>query len=67
MAQNRNGSEPFVACGEKGQKGMWGMELWGKSDWVCGRKVSLEKQCGDDTDCQLEYYCVIMENIQKRN
>ena len=39
MAQNHNGSEPFVACGEKGQKGMWGMELWGKSNWVCGRLV----------------------------
>ena len=36
MAQNHNGSEPFVACGEKGQKGMWGMELWGKSNRVLG-------------------------------
>jgi len=43
MAQNRNGSEPLVVCEEKGQKAMCGMELWGKSDWVCGRKVSLEK------------------------
>ncbi len=25
MAQNHNGSEPFVACGEKGQKVMWSM------------------------------------------
>ena len=32
MAQNRNGSEPFVACVEKGQEVMWGMELWGKSN-----------------------------------
>ena len=39
MAQNRNGSEPFVVCGEKERKAMRGMELWGKSDWVCGRLV----------------------------
>ena len=31
MAQNRNGSEPFVVCGEKGQKGMWGIELCEKA------------------------------------
>ena len=31
MAQNRNGSEPLVVCWEKGQKGMQGMELWGKA------------------------------------
>ena len=31
MAQNRNGSEPFVVCGEKERKAMRGMELWGKA------------------------------------
>lgn len=31
MAQNRNGSEPLVVCGEKCRKAMWGMELWGKA------------------------------------
>ena len=31
MAQNRNGSEPFVVCGGKEQKGMWGIELWEKA------------------------------------
>ena len=31
MAQNRNGSEPLVVCGGKEQKGMQGMELWGKA------------------------------------
>ena len=30
MAQNRNGSEPLVVCGEKWQKAMWDMELWEK-------------------------------------
>ena len=39
MAQNHNGSEPFVACGEKGQKGMWGMELWGKSNRILKLKI----------------------------
>jgi len=43
MAQNRNGSEPFVVCGKKGQKVMWSMGVWGKSNRVWGRKVSLEK------------------------
>ena len=43
MAQNRNGSEPFVVCGGKEQKGMWGMELWGKSNRFWHRKVGLEK------------------------
>ena len=43
MAQYRNGSEPLVVCGEKGKNAMQGMELWGKSDWFWGRKVSLEK------------------------
>jgi len=31
MAQNRNGSEPLVVCGEKGQKVMWA--------WSCGEKA----------------------------
>ena len=43
MAQNRNGSEPFVVCGEKEQKTMRGMELWRKSNWFLRRKLSLKK------------------------
>ena len=39
MTQNRNGPEPFVVCGGKEQKGMWGMELWGKSDWFWGESL----------------------------
>ena len=51
MAQNHNGSEPFVACGEKGQKGMWGMELWEKSDCFWHRKFGLRKRRKDGIDC----------------
>ena len=51
MAQNHNGSEPFVACGEKGQKGMWGMELWGKSNRFWHRKFGLRKRRKDGIDC----------------
>ena len=42
MTQNRNGPEPFVVCGGKEQKGMWGMELWGKAIGF-GEKVWFEK------------------------
>ena len=51
MAQNHNGSEPFAVCGEKAQKGMWGMELWGKSDWFWHRKFGLRKRRKDGIDC----------------
>lgn len=30
MAQNRNGSEPFVVCGEKGEESHAGHEVVGK-------------------------------------
>ena len=51
MAQNRNGSEPFAVFGEKRQKVMWGMELWGKSDWFWHRKFGLGKRRKDGIDC----------------
>ena len=39
MAQNHNGSEPLLVCREKRRKGMWGMELWGGSDWFWGERL----------------------------
>ena len=44
MAQNRNGSGPLVVWRGKGQKVMWGMELWGKRNRGWGRKVSLDRE-----------------------
>ncbi|MBR4084318.1 MAG: hypothetical protein IKK33_08570 [Lachnospiraceae bacterium] len=51
MAQNRNGSEPLVVCGEKGQKVMWSMGVWGKSGWFWHRKFGLRKRRKDGIDC----------------
>ena len=55
MAQNRNGSEPFVVCGEKGQKVMWSMGGVGKKQSVLAQKGWFGKRRKDGIDCQYEW------------
>ena len=43
MAQNRNGSEPLVVCGEKGAESYAGYGVVGKKQLVLGRKFGLKK------------------------
>ena len=54
MAQNRNGSEPLVVCGKKGEKDMRGMEMWRKSNRFYERNVSRQS----DIYCELELLVV---------